>query len=106
MLVVNVIAGVELAVATVPAKPLADTTDKSDTVPDPAPVPFAAHVITPEASDISTNPVVPGYAVGQVYPWVPATAGEFNVIVPEVEPLITSCDVTNRDPFSVYAMLC
>ena len=36
-LVVSVIAGVVVAVATVPANPLAETTDALVTVPDPAP---------------------------------------------------------------------
>jgi len=35
MLVVSVMAGVVVAVATVPAKPLADTTDRLVTVPEP-----------------------------------------------------------------------
>jgi hypothetical protein len=39
MLVVSVIAGVEVAVATVPAKPFAVTTETVVTVPDPLIVP-------------------------------------------------------------------
>ena len=38
MLVVSVIAGVVVAVATVPAKPLADTTDTLVTEPEPLPL--------------------------------------------------------------------
>ena len=44
MLVVKVIAGVEVAVATVPAKPLAETTEAEVTVPLPAGV---AQVLSP-----------------------------------------------------------
>lgn len=38
ILVLSVIAGVVVAVATVPARPLAETTETLVTVPDPAPV--------------------------------------------------------------------
>jgi hypothetical protein len=38
MVVVRVIAGVVVEVATVPAKPLADTTDTETTLADPDPV--------------------------------------------------------------------
>ena len=41
MLVVNVIAGVVVALATVPAKPFALTTDTVVTVPVPDPAPIA-----------------------------------------------------------------
>ena len=55
-LVVRVMAGVVVAVATVPAKPLADTTDTLVTVPLVA---GAAHVGAPPVVAVSTWPVVP-----------------------------------------------
>ena len=51
MLVVSVIAGVEVAVATVPAKPFAVTTETVVTVPDPLIVPG---VYVPSALPIGT----------------------------------------------------
>ena len=55
MVVVRVMAGVVVAVATVPAKPLAETTDTAVTVP-PAGV---VHVGTPAPALVSTWPAVP-----------------------------------------------
>ena len=51
----SVIAGVVVAVATVPASPLADTTDTVVTVPPPS----VAHVGAPAPPLVSTWPNVP-----------------------------------------------
>ena len=56
IVVVKVIAGVVVAVATVPAKPLADTTDTLVTVPLVA---GAAQVGAPPVVAVNTWPVVP-----------------------------------------------
>ena len=55
MVVESVIAGVVVAVATVPASPLADTTDTDVTVP----VAAADHVGVPAPALVSTWPSVP-----------------------------------------------
>ena len=55
MVVESVIAGVVVAVATVPASPLADTTDTLDTVP----VVGVAQVGVPAPALVSTWPNVP-----------------------------------------------
>ena len=68
MLVVSVIAGVVVAVATVPAKPLADTTETLVTVPLVA---GAAHVGAPPVVAVSTWPVVPAAVATGVAPAPP-----------------------------------
>ena len=55
MVVESVIAGVVVAVATVPANPLADTTDTLDTLPAAA----VDHVGVPAPALVSTWPSVP-----------------------------------------------
>ena len=56
MVVDKVMAGVEVAVATVPAKPLADTTETVVTVPDVA----GAELVQAVPLLVSTLPAVPG----------------------------------------------
>lgn len=68
MLVVSVIAGVVVAVATVPANPLADTTDTLVTVPLVA---GDAHVGAPPVVAVSTCPVVPAAVATGVAPAPP-----------------------------------
>ena len=81
MLVVIVIAGVELAVATVPAKPFAEATDTVVTVPAPAPPAVAsASLIHCEPLYFSTCPVLGLVIVTSVNP--SKLDAEETVIVP------------------------
>ena len=64
MLVVSVMAGVVVAVATVPAKPLADTTETEVTVPPPPPPATAVCTNAVVANLVELSPVVGVGAVG------------------------------------------
>jgi hypothetical protein len=76
----KVIAGVVVAVATVPAKPLADTTDALVTVPEPPPPPVALIVWFGQVPDTVT--FVPATILGvlvPVPPYATAIAAPFHV---------------------------
>ena len=97
MLVVRVIAGVVVAVATVPAKPLADTTDTLVTVPEPLllNVVQSAALKAPrlDAEAVGTFSVITGVVVPlatvevRSVPVVPKVSAATEVTVPEPLPL-------------------
>lgn len=68
MVVDSVIAGVVVAVATDPAKPLAETTDTEETVPEPTELKLKV----PDPSVLSTCP------------FIPSVPGSVNVVLEEV----------------------
>jgi hypothetical protein len=78
MLVVKVISGVVEALATVPAKPFAETTDALVTVP----APFVVHVGTPAPLLVRTCPEVPAAVNAKVVPSPTATAPAVGVLFP------------------------
>jgi hypothetical protein len=84
--VLNVIAGVVVAVATVPARPLAETTETLVTVPDP-PLPLYAAVMIPSAATVIFafvyEPAVTPLA-GSEISTIPVPPGGETVIVPPV----------------------
>ncbi len=73
----SVIAGVVVEVATVPAKPLADTTDTSVTEPPPPPPPVAAIVWLGQVPEMVT--FVPATKLGVVVPVPPFATGRVPV---------------------------
>jgi len=78
MLVVKVIAGVVVEVATVPAKPFAETTDALVTVPEP----LSVHVGPVAPLLVRTCPAVPAAVKFKVVPSPTATAPAVGVFVP------------------------
>jgi hypothetical protein len=84
MLVVKVIAGVVVEVATVPAKPFAETTDALVTVPEP----LSVHVGTAAPLLVKTCPAVPAAVKFIVVPSPTATAPAVGVLLPLIITVI------------------